>query len=187
MNQKVPLTRKAKMEEEQQLKRRPNDHLLPTLFDRLFDDAPRRKGELASEYTVDKRRMMEIVQRDLAFLLNTSSAEPDMDRERYPLVAKSVINYGLPPLAGEHMASKTWREIEAIVRRTILDYEPRILPDTLFIYPSKMKDKEADKAYNMMSFMVKGQIFLEPYPMEFTVQSILDLESNRFLMQKVGA
>ena len=109
-----------------------------------------------------------------------------MDRDMYPMVAKSVINYGLPPLAGEHMASKTWREIESIVRRTILDFEPRILPASLNIYPAKMKDKDADKAYNMMSFMVKGQIYLEPYPMEFTVQSILDLESNRFLMQRVG-
>lgn len=175
-----------KDKDKQQLKRRPNQQLLPTLFDRLFDDAPRRVGELASEYTVDRRRMMDIVQRDLSFLLNTSSAEPDMDRERYPMVAKSVLNYGLPPLAGEHMASKTWREIESIVRRTILDYEPRILPNSLNIYPAKMKDKDADKAYNMMSFIVKGQIFLEPYPMEFTVQSILDLESNRFLMQRVG-
>ena len=48
-------------DESHKVKRRPNQQLLPTLFDRLFDDAPRRKGEMASEYTVDRRRMMDIV------------------------------------------------------------------------------------------------------------------------------
>jgi type VI secretion system protein ImpF len=177
---------KSPTNETEKLRRRPNQQLLPTLFDRLFDDAPRRKTELASEYTVDKKRMLEIVQRDLSFLLNTSSSEPDIDRKTHPLIAKSVLNYGLPPLAGEHMASKKWSEIESIVRRTIVDFEPRILESSLQISPAKINDKHADKAYNMMSFVIKGQIFLEPYPMEFTVQSVLDLESNRFLMQKVG-
>ena len=109
-----------------------------------------------------------------------------MDRDMYPMVAKSVINYGLPPLAGEHMAIKSWFVFDSFVLHTILDCEPRMWPASLNIYPAKMKDKDANKAYNMMSFMVKGQIYLEPYPMEFTVQSILDLESNRFLMQRVG-
>lgn len=177
---------KSPTSETEKLRRRPNQQLLPTLFDRLFDDAPRRKTELASEYTVDKKHMLEIVQRDLSFLLNTSSSEPDIDRKTHPLIAKSVLNYGLPPLAGEHMASKKWSEIESIVRRTIVDFEPRILESSLQISPAKINDKHADKAYNMMSFVIKGQIFLEPYPMEFTVQSVLDLESNRFLMQKVG-
>jgi type VI secretion system protein ImpF len=181
-SQQIPL----KTNSTEKPRRRPNQQLLPTLFDRLFDDAPRRKTELATEYTVDKKRMMDIVQRDLSFLLNTSSAEPDIDREAHPLVAQSVVNYGLPPLAGEHMASKKWSEIEAIVRRTIIDFEPRILKSSLEISPSKISDKHNDKAYNMMSFVIRGQIFLEPYPMEFTVQSVLDLESNRFLMQKVG-
>jgi type VI secretion system protein ImpF len=177
---------KHKPVETEKLRRRHNQQLLPTLFDRLFDDAPRRQGELASEYTVDKKRMLEIVQRDLSFLLNTSSAEPTIDRDAYPLVANSVINYGLPPLAGEHMASKKWSEIESLVKRTIVNYEPRILESSLEIMPAKASDKHGDKAYNMMSFIIRGQIFLDPYPLEFTVQSALDLESNRFLMQKVG-
>lgn len=168
-------------------RRRHNQQLLPTLFDRLFDDAPRRQGELATEYTVDKKRMLEIVQRDLAFLLNTSSAEPSINRDAYPLVASSVVNYGLPPLAGEHMASKKWTEIESIIKRTIIDYEPRILENSLEILPAKPSDKHVNKVvYNMMSFIIRGQIYLEPYPLEFTVQSALDIESNRFLMQKIG-
>jgi len=177
---------KNKSNETEKLRRRHNQQLLPTLFDRLFDDAPRRQGELATEYTVDKKRMLEIVQRDLAFLLNTSSAEPTIDRDTYPLVASSVINYGLPPLAGEHMAAKKWAEIESILKRTIINFEPRILQSSLEILPAKATDKLGDKVYNMMSFIIKGQIFLEPYPLEFTVQSALDLESNRFLMQKIG-
>ena len=81
-------------------KRRPNQQLLPTLFDRLFDNAPHKLKESELEYAVDKKQMMNIVRRDLAFLFNTSSIERDMNRSVYSAVAQSVINFGIPPLAG---------------------------------------------------------------------------------------
>jgi type VI secretion system protein ImpF len=54
-------------------KRRPNQQLLPTLFDRLFDNAPHKLKESELEYAVDKKQMMNIVRRDLAFLFNTGT------------------------------------------------------------------------------------------------------------------
>src|SRR5579864_9326170 len=74
--------------------RRANTHLLPTLLDRLRDDAPQRQTEMPAEYTVTRGQMREIVQRDLAFLLNTTSIEDLIDRERYPHAASSTVNFG---------------------------------------------------------------------------------------------
>ena len=165
-------------------RRRPNQQLLPTLFDRLFDNSPQKQKESELEYAVDKKRMLDIVRRDLGFLLNTSSIEQSMDRESYPDVGKSVINYGIPPLTGEHMSSKTWQEMESIIRRSILEFEPRILPRTIVIKPANDLTKLGDKVYNMMGFTVHGQVFLQPYPLEFTMQSAVDLENSRFKVIK---
>ena len=165
-------------------KRRPNQQLLPTLFDRLFDNAPQKLKESELEYAVDKKQMMNIVRRDLAFLFNTSSVEREMNRELFPQVAQSVVNYGIPPLAGEHMASKSWQEMEGIIRRAIIDFEPRIIANSLIIKPMDNLAKLGDKVYNMMAFTVKGQIYLEPYPLEFTIQSAVDVENSRFKVIK---
>ena len=111
--------------------RRANTHLLPTLLDRLCDDAPQRQTEAPGEYAVTRAQMRDIVQRDLAFLLNTTSIEDQIERERYPHAAASTVNFGVPPLAGAFMASRRWVEIERIVRRAIGDFEPRLIPDSL--------------------------------------------------------
>lgn len=168
-------------------KRKPNQQLLPTLFDRLFDNAPHKLKESELDYAVDKKAMVDIVRRDLAFLLNTSSAERDLDRKEMPLVAESVINYGIPPLAGEHMASKKWEEMQSIITQAIVAFEPRILAHTLKITPAANLKELGEKVYHMMSFTVQGQIHLQPYPLEFTLQSAVDLENSRFKVIKFTA
>ncbi|WP_063534417.1 type VI secretion system baseplate subunit TssE [Burkholderia sp. MSMB1589WGS] len=157
--------------------RRANTHLLPTLIDRLRDDAPQRQTEAPGEYAVTRMQMRGIVQRDLAFLLNTTSIDERIDRERYPAAAASTVNFGMPPLAGAFLASCKWAEIERIVRRVILDFEPRLIAGTLVVAPSK--GVEAGERSNVLSFEVRGMIRMDPYPIEFMVQSAIDLETSQ--------
>src|ERR1700759_2576930 len=96
--------------------RRANSHLLPTLLDRLRDDTPQRQTEAFDEFAVTRAQMRDILQRDLAFLLNTTSIEDQIDRIRYPEAAASTVNFGVPPLAGQYIASRKWSEIEQIIR-----------------------------------------------------------------------
>jgi type VI secretion system protein ImpF len=157
--------------------RRASTHLLPTLLDRLRDDAPRRHTEAPGEYAVTRAQMRDIVQRDLAFLLNTTSIEDLIDRERYPQAAASTVNFGVPPLAGAFMASRDWGEIEQIIRRAIGEFEPRLISETLSVAPLTAID--ADAHYNVLAFEVRGMIQMDPYPLEFMVQSSLDLETSQ--------
>lgn len=157
--------------------RRANTHLLPTLLDRLCDDAPQRQTEAPGEYAVTRAQMRDIVQRDLAFLLNTTSIEDQIDRERYPHAAASTVNFGVPPLAGAFMASRKWAEIERIVRGAIGDFEPRLIADSLIVSP--LTTPGANDRYNILSFEVRGMIRMDPYPLEFMVQSSLDLETSQ--------
>ena len=164
---------------------RPNTQLLPTLFDRLRDDAPQRQTEAASEYTVTRTQMRDIIQRDLTYLLNTSNREDEIARGRYPAAASSTINYGVPPVAGSYLAEHKWADIVKIVRRAIVDFEPRLIPGSLDVKPLLKKD--APKRYNVLLFEISGLIHMDPYPMAFTAQSSLDLETGRMNVRSVHA
>jgi type VI secretion system protein ImpF len=154
-----------------------NAQLLPTLFDRLRDEMPSRTQELPSEYTATPSQMRDIIQRDLAFLLNTTNAEDLIDRLRYPEAASSSVNYGVPPLAGSYLSERKWADIERVIRRAITDYEPRLIPETVTVLP--LMKEGASNEYNVLLFEIRAMINFKPYPLELTVQSAVDLETNR--------
>jgi len=157
--------------------RRASAHLLPTLLDRLRDDAPGRLNEAPHEYTMTRAQMRDIVQRDLAFLLNTTNIEDQIDRQRHPQAAASTVNFGVPPLAGTFMASRKWADVERIIRRAISEFEPRLIADSLSVSPLAPADRA--EPHNVLLFEVRGMIRMDPYPLEFMVQSSLDLETSQ--------
>ena len=150
---------------------------LPTLFDRLCDDAPGERSESPAAYTASRARLREIVLRDLALLLNTTDHSEVVDAQLYPQAARSCLNYGVPPLAGGYLSEKKWVDIERMIRTAIERYEPRLMPETLMVRPV-LKDK-ASSHYNVLTFEISGHIRMSPYPIEFTVQSAVDLENSR--------
>ncbi|MRS99356.1 type VI secretion system baseplate subunit TssE [Ralstonia pickettii] len=164
---------------------RPNAQLLPTLFDRLRDDAPQRQTEAANEYTVTRTQMREILQRDLTYLLNTTNREDEIDRTRYPEAASSTINYGVPPVAGSYLSEHKWTDIVKIVRRAILDFEPRLIPGSLEVKP--LLKENAPTRYNVLLLEISGLIHMDPYPMAFTAQSSLDLETGHMNVRSLHA
>ncbi|MFJ2990679.1 type VI secretion system baseplate subunit TssE [Collimonas sp. NPDC087041] len=166
-----------KANDKQNAPRHPNAHLLPTLFDRLRDDEPLRSSEAPGEYTVTRTQMRQIIQRDLAFLLNTVNMEDLLDRDRHAEAAASTINYGVPPLAGSYLSEHKWADIEQRLRRAIFDFEPRLMQETLQIVP--LMKEGAERQYNVLLFEIRGAIRMDPYPMTFMVQSSVDLETNR--------
>lgn len=161
---------------------RANAQLLPTLFDRLRDEHPGRKTESPSDYTASASQIRDIIQRDLTYLLNTTNAEDLIDRDRYPDAAASTVNFGVRPLAGSYLSTRKWADIERIIRRAITDYEPRLIPETVTVLPL-MKEGASDE-YNVLLFEIRAMINLKPYPMVLTVQSTVDLETNRMSLAR---
>ncbi|BCQ27640.1 type VI secretion system baseplate subunit TssE (plasmid) [Caballeronia sp. NK8] len=161
--------------------RRADSYLLPTLIDRLRDDAPHRQAEVPGEYAVTRAQLRDIIQRDLAYLLNATDLGDLIDRARYPLVAASTVNFGVPPLAGAYMASRKWSDIEATVKNAILTFEPRLIAESIQVVPRSDNDRTG--RHSQVAFEIHGLIRAEPYPLEFMVQSSLDLESSRLHAQ----
>lgn len=150
---------------------------LPTLMDRLCDDAPHERTESAEVYTANRSRLREIVLRDLALLLNTTDLSDQIDAQKYPEVERSGLNYGVAPLAGGYLSEKKWADIERMIRRAIERYEPRLMRETLVVRP--LHKEKAAANYNVLTFEIAGHIRVNPYPIEFIVQTAVDLESSR--------
>lgn len=168
------------------LPRRVSARYLPTLFDRLRDPAPHRRIEAPEEHGITPRQMREIIQRDLGYLLNTTAMHPkDLDPQRYPAAACSTLNYGVPPMAENYLSALPWDEICASIVTAIKAFEPRLDPDTLEVSHLMLDDLEHH--HNMVAFEISGHILMQPYPMEFMVQSTLDMDTSHFTVRTVSS
>jgi len=156
---------------------RPYANFLPTLFDRLRDDDPQQLQETASDYALSRKQLLDIVRRDLVYLLNTTNMETMIDRQEHAAAAASTINFGMPSLAGSYLSTRKWDDIESLIRRAIHDFEPRLVADSLQIRP--LREEQGAQQYNVLLFEIRGLIPMTPYPIAFLVQSAVDLETNR--------
>ncbi len=107
------------------------ERLQPSLLDRLTDNQPTEKTERRDDRVIDLRQMREIIQRDLAWLLNTSDNSALIDERQYPNVVKSVLNYGIKEVAGDFSTKERAEIIRKSIAASILSYEPRIHPGTI--------------------------------------------------------
>ncbi|AJY14688.1 type VI secretion system baseplate subunit TssE [Burkholderia dolosa] len=149
---------------------------LPSLLDRLQDDAPHARHESPAAYAPNGEGMRRIIRRDLASLLNATNLDGELDAGRYPQAAASVVNYGLPPLSGSYLSDRNWETVEKLVRTAIVRFEPRLLPESIAIRP--VEGREA-VSYNRLTFEIRGLMQWSPYPLEFRIQSTFDIESNK--------
>jgi type VI secretion system protein ImpF len=149
---------------------------LPSLLDRLKDDAPHARSEHPDAYAPNADAMRRIIQRDLGLLLNTSNLEAEVDMSDYSQVPSSVVNYGLPPLSGHYLDDRNWDAIETAVRNAILHFESRLIGDSVAVRPLA---EIRPASYNKLVFEISGLVQWSPYPLEFRIQSTYDLELNK--------
>jgi type VI secretion system protein ImpF len=156
--------------------RTPQEQLQPALLDRLTDEEPDKKLEPRQMRVMSKKRMREAVLRDLAWLFNTTRLDPDMDPAKYPHARKSVINFGLPALAGQTSSSLEVTDLERAVRQSILDFEPRILPASLRVRALEIGNFDN---HNVIGVEISGQLWSQPIPIELLVRTEIDLETGQ--------
>jgi type VI secretion system protein ImpF len=152
------------------------DRLQPALLDRLLDDAPDQDVEAPAARVLSKVQLRQAVLRDLAWLLNCVRP-PDIDGERVPHAAASVLNYGLPALAGAQASTLDVATLEQNVRQAILLFEPRILPDSLRV--RALEDVTVLNTHNQIALEITGLLWSQPVPLEVMIRTELDLETGQ--------
>jgi type VI secretion system protein ImpF len=147
------------------------ERLQPSLLDRLTDDDPGVTQESRDKRVLSVRRLRESVKRDLAWLMNTGNLNDVQDLSDYPLVAESVLNYGMPDLTGKWVAGADTDLIMRTVRESILRYEPRILGNTLQVHVST-SDEMSSRA---LHFEIEFDMWAEPVPERLYLKTEVDL------------
>jgi len=151
------------------------ERLQPALLDRLTDDAPDKSRESRERRALNMRQLRASVLRDLAWLLNTDNLAASQSLEEFPLVASSVLNFGIPDLAGLTSSSVDVGELERSLQQAISDFEPRILADSLSVTVS-VADEQMD--HNAMTLEIDGELWAKPLPLHLFLKTEVDLESG---------
>jgi type VI secretion system protein ImpF len=159
------------------------DRLQPSLLDRLTDNDPERKQESREARVLSPSRLRECVRRDLAWLLNTTNLRVTQNLDDYPLVARSVVNYGMPDLAGRTTSSVDTVMLEQSIRRSILEFEPRLVSKTLRV---KLFVDEKQMNHNAMSFDIEAELWAQPLPLRLFLRTSLDLENGSVEVADLG-
>jgi type VI secretion system protein ImpF len=160
------------------------ERLQPSLLDRLTDDEPEKLSEAREQRVLSLNKLRLCVLRDLAWLLNTGKLEAVQDFANYPLAAHSVINYGIPDLAGTTLSGADALDMEQQVKQAIWDFEPRIFRDSVRV---KVSVSEQQMNHNAMVFDITGDLWAQPLPLHLYLRTELDLETgNMDVVDKGG-
>ena len=151
------------------------ERLQPSLLDRLTDNEPDTKVESRAQRVLSINRLKRSVLRDLAWLLNSGPLSVTEDLDAYPEVRRSVINYGVRDLSGSVATSTDISAVEREVKQAILDFEPRILPQSLSV--RVVADKE-EMSQRSLSFEIEGQLWAQPMPVSMLLSTEVDLDTG---------
>jgi type VI secretion system protein ImpF len=154
------------------------ERLQPSLLDRLTDDFPHIKQESRDKRVMSMRQLRTAVLRDLAFLLNTPAKPRFEDLHQFPRVARSVINYGIPDFTGMTTSGITPTQMERVVQRSIQEFEPRIVGDSLKVNAVASKETWGNSADQKFEFEITGDYCPLPMPEALFLRTEVDLETG---------
>jgi type VI secretion system protein ImpF len=153
----------------------PKERLQPSLLDRLTDDQPEQATEPREFRVLSPARLRECVRRDLTWLFNTTHLQSLQTLDELPLVARSVLNYGIPDLAGRTASGLDTVELEQMIRQAILNFEPRLDRNSVRVRPVV---DERQMNHNALSFDVEAELWAQPLPLRLFLRTAVDLESG---------
>ena len=152
-----------------------NEKLQPSLLDRLIDDNPEQLNESRDKRIMNVSKLRDCVIRDISHLLNAHHLEGNTDIDDFAEVQSSVINYGVSGLTGFSMHNIDVNSAERSIRQAIINFEPRILKNTLKVSMTRDTEKSSNHA---IVFRIEGQIWAIPIPLMLMLKTEIDLETG---------
>lgn len=134
---------------------------------------PNLNPEPAGQRVVSMRQLRESVLRDLAWLLSTSSFDTDRSLTAWPEVERSVVNFGLPSIAGHGIASFDAAGAAARLQKAIQVFEPRL---SHVHVTSETESGRMDR--NALVFRVEAELWGQPTPQRLLLRTQIDIEST---------
>jgi type VI secretion system protein ImpF len=151
------------------------ERLQPSLLDRLTDDDPERVQESRERRVLSLQKLREGVVRDLSWLLNTPHLAATVDLSEHPEVEKSTLNFGMPDFTGQTASTVDLAMVEKLIRQAIVQFEPRILADSVRVRARANQDQ---LNHNAVTFDVEGELWALPLPVRLFLRTDIDLEAG---------
>ena len=143
-----------------------------------------RRAEHRRNVALSMTELRAAVLRDLAHLLNTEQAETLPLAEGgemvpafagLPCCRDSVLNYGIPSLAGRVRTTADYAVLAQEVEAAIARFEPRIRGVRV-----RPEGHEADSAIRTpVTLVIEGELWGYPLPEQLRVRTVLDLEEGK--------
>lgn len=131
---------------------------------------------------ISMRRLRESVQRDLAWLLNSASLDSIEDLKRYPHVARSVVNFGMPSFAGTALHAVDVKVTARRIREVIELFEPRL--SRVQVTP---ETDESRKDEMTIAFRIDAELWGQPAPQHLVLKTRIDVESGDISVGELSA
>lgn len=151
------------------------ERLQPSLLDRLTDDEPEAKVESRDKRVLSQEKLRASVLRDLTWLFNTTQLSALEDLSAYPETAKSVLNFGMPDLAGHTLTSIDVTELEQLLRQAIWNFEPRLTQRSVRV---RLTVDDNEMSHNSMSFVIEAELWSQPLPLQLYLRTEIDFEDG---------
>jgi type VI secretion system protein ImpF len=159
------------------------ERLQPSLLDRLTDNEPDQRQESRDKRILSPSRLRESVRRDLTWLFNTPNLATVMNLDDYPQVVQSVLNFGLPSMAGRTTASIDINEMERLLQQAIWTFEPRLNKSSIKV---RLVADERQMSHNALSFSIEAELWAQPIPLHLFLKTEIDLEAGLATVKEAG-
>ena len=154
------------------------ERLQPSLLDRLRDDHPDETKESLRERVLSLPELRRSVRRDVGWLLNACNLGKSV--EAYPEVARSVLNYGIPDLAGFTVSTIELDVLERTIQQALERFEPRLRKNSIRLQARLDSEK---MNHNTLVFDIECELWAYPAPIELLLRTELNLESGDVQVQ----
>jgi type VI secretion system protein ImpF len=136
-------------------------------------------GELRA---VTTRRLREYVRRDLDALLNCANLDAVVDLSAWPHVQGSVLNFGMPSLAGRMARTVDPQQIAGAIEIAIRRFEPRL--SGLRVTAEMGED---GKETHVLAFRIEAQLWGQPLPQQLVLRTSIDVDTGSVNVADSGA
>ena len=118
---------------------------------------------------------------DMGSLMNTVNLDASVSLKDVPYVAKSVVNFGFDDLSHLSDSDIDTTEVTKLIKRTLMTYEPRLIPDTIEV---RISDDQ-DESNQRITFDITAEMVASPADIPLSFVAEIDQGAGKIQMTRL--
>jgi type VI secretion system protein ImpF len=161
---------------------------------RVIELEQARRAEQRQTIAISMDRLRASVLRELGHLLNTESPQNLQEETEegsvelfsgFPQAKTSVLNYGIPPLAGRIRTPSDYVELARDIEKAIQVFEPRL--NSVKVTYEGVEDGALSVLRSPVALIIDAELWGHPMPEPLRIRTVLDLEDGEARIEEAQA